>query len=273
MRTLALTLAYDGTAYAGWQRQRNGVSIQQVLEEALAAIEEAPVTVHASGRTDAGVHALGQVVSFRFRHPLACDALHRALNARLPPSVRVLDVADRPAPFHGRYSATTKVYAYRIWNARLADPFEAQRSWHVVQPLDVDAMRQALAAVVGTHDFAAFQGSRSFVRETVRTMYEVRIDEVHPAVEAQAAVHAAPGRVLVCHLSGNGFLRHMVRAVVGTIVEVGRRHRAAGDMARIVASRDRRQAGRTAPAHGLFLVRVEYADHAAPRLEVGDNDR
>ena len=273
MRTLALTLAYDGMPYAGWQRQREGTSIPQLVEEVLASIEGAPVTIHASGRTDAGVHALGQVVSCRLRHPISCHSLQRALNARLPPSIRVVAVEERAARFHARFSATAKSYAYRIWNARVEDPFEAQRAWHVPVALDVEAMRQALPAVVGTHDFAAFQGPRSVVRDTIRTMLEARLDDLSPRVDARAAVHATRGRLLVLHLRGTGFLRHMVRALAGTLVDVGHGRRPPADMARVLAARDRREAGRTAPPHGLFLVRVEYADETAPQLEVGDGGR
>lgn len=266
MRTLALTLAYDGTPYSGWQRQRSGVSIQQVVEEALASIEEAPVAVHASGRTDAGVHAIAQVVSCTLRHDIACHDLLRALNARLPPSIRVIAVDERPAHFHARFSATGKQYAYRIWNSRIEDPFESQRAWHVPVPLDVEAMRQALPALVGTHDFAAFEGPRSTVRDTVRTLTAARLEDLAPRPDVRAAVHASRGRLLVLHLGGTGFLRHMVRAIAGTLVEVGHGRRPAASMADVLASRDRRRAGRTAPPHGLFLVRVEYAggDGAAP---------
>ena len=264
MRTLALTLAYDGTAYAGWQRQRNGVSIQEMVEDVLASIEEAPVTVHASGRTDAGVHALAQVVSCRMAHLIPCDVLVRAMNARLPASIRVIDASERPPRFHARFSATRKAYAYRVWNARIEDPFELRRAWFVPQALDLDAMRAALALLVGTHDFAAFEGPRSSVRDTTRTVTEARLDECRPADGSEGVVHAAPGRLLVCRVVGDGFLRHMVRTIVGTLVDIGRGARPSADMATILASRDRRQAGPTAPPHGLYLVRVEYADQTDP---------
>lgn len=273
MRTLALTLAYDGTAYAGWQRQRNGMSVQQVVEEALAAIEEAPVTVHASGRTDAGVHALAQVVSCRITHQIACDLLVRAMNARLPPAIRVIDATERAPRFHARFSATGKAYAYRIWNARIEDPFERQRSWFVPQGLDLEAMRTALAVLVGTHDFAAFEGPRSAVRDTTRTVIAARLDPCEPEGGSETMVRAVPGRLLVCRIARDGFLRHMVRAIVGTLVEIGRGTRPADDMPGILASRDRRRAGRTAPPHGLYLVRVEYADGTAGPLEAGGGGR
>ncbi len=271
MRTIALTLAYDGSGYAGWQRQRNGVSIQQVVEEVLASIEEAPVTVHASGRTDAGVHALAQVVSCRMAHLIPCDVLVRAMNARLPSAIRVIDAAERAPRFHARFSSTQKAYAYRVWNARIEDPFEHQRAWFVPQALDLEAMRAALAVLVGTHDFAAFEGPRSSVRDTTRTVIEARLDECRLAHGTEGVVHAVPGRLLVCNVVGDGFLRHMVRTMVGTLVDIGRGARPAASMADILASRDRRQAGRTAPPHGLYLARVEYADHVAPPLEVGDD--
>jgi len=170
MRVLKLTLAYDGTRFVGWQRQAQGESIQGALEHALARFEGAPVTVHGAGRTDAGVHALGQVASARvtFTHDVA--TLTRALNAQLPEEIRVLRVEDAASDFHARFSARSKTYEYRMRHAAIADPFTRAYEWHVGQGLDVDVMRTAAAALVGTHDFAAFRSAGTETDGTIRTI-------------------------------------------------------------------------------------------------------
>jgi len=248
MRTLKLTLAYDGTGLVGWQRQAEGISIQGLLEDALAPIEHAPVAVHGAGRTDAGVHALGQVASvvLHASHPAA--VLQRALNAVLPPAVRVLDVVDAPPDFHARFSALAKTYEYRIVNAPFVSPFLHRYVWHVPGSLDVDAMRAAASALAGTHDFAAFQAAGSVVSRTTRTIHRIDLDAGGRA-----------GRPLAIRIGGDGFLRHMVRNIVGTLVEMGAGRRGPERMAAILASRDRARAGSTAPAQGLYLVEVRYA--------------
>jgi tRNA pseudouridine38-40 synthase len=247
MRSLKLTLAYDGTAYVGWQRQASGVSIQGLLEQALEPIEGTPVTVHGAGRTDAGVHALGQTASVRLVTTLDCATLARALNAVLPPDVRVLEAEEMPAGFHARFDATGKVYEYRIVNAPIVSPFITRYVWHVVPALDLDAMREAARPLVGRHDFAAFQGAGSSVHTTERT---VRRLEWEPG--------GGDDQPIVLRIEGDGFLRHMVRTIAGTLVDVGLRRWPAARVAEILASRDRTRAGATAPPHGLFLVRVRY---------------
>lgn len=250
-RTIRLTLAYDGTAYVGWQRQPNGTSIQALVEQALEPIEGAPVAVVGSGRTDAGVHALGQVASVRLGHPLSTGALVRALNARLPEDVRVLDAAEAADDFSARFSATGKTYRYRILAQPLGDPFERRYAWHVPQPLDTAAMEAALAALPGERDFASFQAAGSSVASTVRCLTAAALSlETRP-----------PGRhvsVIACEFSATGFLRHMVRNLVGTLVEVGAGRRSVASVAAALEARDRSAAGITAPPHGLFLVRVDY---------------
>jgi tRNA pseudouridine38-40 synthase len=245
MRTIKLTIAYDGTTYVGWQRQATGESIQGLLEDALSTIDGRQVTVHGAGRTDAGVHALGQVASAR----LACGhdeaTLLRALNAKLPASVRVFDVRVVPDDFHARFSATGKTYEYRIWNGPVVPPVLRLYTWHVPQPLDVPRLQHAAAALPGEHDFAAFQGSGGMTHSSVRRLVSA------------TWLTAADGS-LVFEIAGEGFLRHMVRSLAGTLVEIGLRRRDAGDIARLLATRDRSGAGRTAPAEGLFLVKVEY---------------
>src|SRR5262245_31750183 len=245
MRTIKLTVAYDGTGYVGWQRQAAGESIQGLLEDVLTKIDNRAVTVHGAGRTDAGVHATGQVASARIQCAHDEATLHRALNATLPPAVRVFDVRVMPDEFHARFSATGKAYEYRIWNGPVVPPTERLYTWHVPQPLDVTIMQSAAAAIPGEHDFAAFQGARSATHTSVRRLIS-------------AGWRAAPDGSLVFDIAGEGFLRYMVRSLVGTLVEIGHRRRDAGDLARLLTTPDRSAAGRTAPPEGLFLVKVEY---------------
>jgi len=245
MPRFKITLAYDGTDFVGWQRQAAGVSIQGLLEDALAELDEAAVTVLGAGRTDAGVHALGQVAAFTLTRAIAADAVGRALNVRLPLSVRVLEAEEVPADFHPQFAATSKTYRYRIWNSDVVSPFERLYAWHVFGALDVAAMNEAARVLEGTHDFAAFQGTGSDVKTTERTVFSSLVVSNHEPVI----------RYEVC---GGGFLRHMVRAMVGTLVEIGRGRRSPDWMREVVASRKRSDAGVTAPAAGLFLVRVDY---------------
>ena len=247
MRTIKLTVQYDGTEYVGWQRQENGTSIQELLEDALEPIEGSPVAVHGAGRTDAGVHALAQVATTTLSTRLDCVTLIRALNAVLPSDVRVLAAQEMPAGFHARFSATGKLYEYRIVNAPFVSPFIQRYAWHLVPPLDIDAMREAAAPLAGTHDFAAFQGAGSSIVMTERTVRRIEWQD--------GGGYDLP---LVLRIEGDGFLRHMVRNIVGTLVEVGLGRWPAGCIPDILASRDRTFAGATAPAKGLFLVRVDY---------------
>jgi tRNA pseudouridine38-40 synthase len=259
MRTLKLTVAYDGTALVGWQRQAEGVSVQALLEDALARFEGAPVTVHGAGRTDAGVHALGQVASVRvtFHHDPA--TLLRALNAQLPPDLRILAVEEAEPGFHARFGARSKTYRYLIRNAPIAPPFERAFVWHIPQPLDVAAMQRAAAAFVGTHDFACFRSIGTDQPDTVRTVTASSIVATgEGAIGADVLAVPTGGRLLIYEVSGDGFLRHMVRAMAGTLVEVGRGWRDPAAMSELLRAGDRAAAGATAPPHGLALVRVVY---------------
>ena len=258
MRTITLTLAYDGTRYIGWQRQAEGTSIQGLLEAALARIDDRPIAVAGAGRTDAGVHALGQVASFELAHPLPLDALARAVNARLPEDVRVRSAEERPAGFHARFSAIGKTYRYRLRTGPHEDPFDCRFAWHVPQRLVVPEMARALEAIEGRHDFCAFQAAGSDVKTTVRAVTHAGLRPVVAGPGWPFVPPDAAGGLLEVEISADGFLRHMVRTIVGTLVEIGRGRRPASDMARVIGSRDRAQAGPTAPPHGLFLVGVEY---------------
>ena len=247
MRTLKLTIQYDGTGYVGWQRQAEGASIQALIEDALAPIEGRPVTVHGAGRSDAGVHALAQAASVTLTAALPPDALARALNAVLPADVRIAGVEEVGAAFHARFSATGKIYEYRIVNGPFISPFLVRYAWHIPQRLDVDAMRSASNHLVGRHDFAAYQGSGSTVHSTERT-----IESIEWRAGAGADVP------LAIRITGDGFLRHMVRNIVGALVEVGAGRWDGGRPLEALRSRSRAHGARTAPAHGLFLVGVRY---------------
>jgi tRNA pseudouridine38-40 synthase len=244
MRTVKLTIAYDGTEFVGWQRQENGVSVQGLIEAALSAIEGAPVNLHGAGRTDSGAHAVGQVASARLAASIADAQLMRALNAHLPDAIRVTAVSTEADDFHARFSAVSKAYEYRIWNGPTLPPFIRLYAWHIPEPLDVAAMREATRAIVGEHDFAAFRGARALNHTTVRTI--------------SSAAWTTEGEALTLAVAGSGFLRYMVRSLAGTMVEIGRGARPVDHLARLLRSRDRAAAGRTAPPHGLFLMKVDY---------------
>jgi tRNA pseudouridine38-40 synthase len=246
MRTLKLTIAYDGTNYVGWQRQANGMSVQQAVEEAMAPLlsDGLPPGVAGASRTDAGVHAIQQVASVNFDSALPVDNVLRALNVRLPFDIRVLTVDEMPLGFHARFHARGKTYRYRLVRSSVLLPFDRAYVWHTPELRDVDAMRVAAAHLVGRHDFASFQARGSNTVDTRRSIERLDV--------------AAAGDEVVVEIAGNGFLRHMVRAIVGTLVEIGSDLRPPGDMARIVGVRNRQAAGPTAPARGLMLMAVRY---------------
>jgi tRNA pseudouridine38-40 synthase len=252
--TFKISVAYDGTDYVGWQRQLRGPSIQGVLEEALRTLDPRGVTVTGAGRTDAGVHAEGQVASFSIDRAIAADALVRALNSRLPPDVRVLRAHEVPAAFHARFQALAKTYRYRIWNADVCSPFERRYAWHVPGTLDVGAMAAAAKMLEGRHDFGAFQAAGSETHSTEREILRSRV-----IASEGTGDHDAIGSLVTYEICGTGFLRHMVRIIVGTLVEVGRGRRTPQWVWSVLVSRDRARGGPTAPAGGLVLVAVDYA--------------
>ena len=244
MTAFKITLAYDGTHYVGWQRQDNGISVQGLLEDALRELDGREVAVAGAGRTDSGVHALGQVASFSLERVIGGEALVRAVNARLPPDIRVLAAEPVAPEFHARYLARRKTYRYRIWNAAVANPFERAYAWHLIDALDRAAMDAAARCLEGRHDFAAFQAAPVTTRTSVRTVMSSRVGGESP--------------LIVCEITGDGFLKHMVRAIAGTLVEIGRGRAPVAWMDEVLASRDRGRAGPTAPPEGLFLVSVDY---------------
>jgi tRNA pseudouridine38-40 synthase len=245
MRTIKLTLAYDGTNYVGWQRQLNGVSVQQLIEEALAPLSGGvPPTVVGAGRTDAGVHALGQVATVNLDTDVPASGIQRAINVRLPADIRAIGAVDAPPGFHARYHARAKTYRYRMATTSVLSPFDRWFVWHAPEPRDVEAMRVAARALVGRHDFASFQARGAAVRETVRTIHRLDVTE--------------RGAEIVFDVEADGFLRHMVRAIVGTLADVGAGLRPPEAMPAVIAACDRQAAGQTAPASGLTLVTVTY---------------
>jgi tRNA pseudouridine38-40 synthase len=248
-RWLKLTVAYDGTAYAGYQFQPNLPTIQGSLQQAWADITGETPKLTASGRTDAGVHALGQVVGVDTASVLPPERLLRGLNARLPEDIVVTEVAKAPPGFHATHDALRKLYRYQIYCHRVRPVFERRTTWHFPQPLDVQAMQAAAQLLVGRHDFASFETAGSERSTTVRTLS--RVDVI---------VHAdAPWRIDV-EVEGDGFLYNMVRGIVGTLVEVGRGARPVHWMSGVLAACDRRMAGPNASPQGLVLVRVDYRD-------------
>jgi tRNA pseudouridine38-40 synthase len=237
-------VAYDGTEYSGFQRQTNALTVQEALEAALARITQETVTVLAAGRTDAGVHATGQVVAFdtAWRHGL--DDLWRALNAVLPADIAFLQIEEAAPDFHPRYDARSRRYRYTVHNAPVHDPLTRRYSLHVAASLDVAAMRRAAKLLVGTHDFAAFGRAPKLDSTTVRCVLVAEwggdAPQLHFVIEA------------------NAFLYRMVRSIVGTLLQVGRGGMAVEEFSAVLASRDRDRAGPTAPPHGLCLVEVKY---------------
>ncbi len=243
-RHIALVVQYDGTDYAGFQRQPDVPTIQVELEGALSALLREPIHLVAASRTDAGVHALGQVVAFWTSNPIPVERIPVAANGILPEAVAVVEAAEVPAEFHPRFDAIGKLYTYRILNRPLRSPFICRYAWHVNRPLDVEAMREAAEVLVGEHDFAAFCASGSSVKNTVRHLYRLDID--------------TEGDVVEFRFGADGFLYMMVRIIVGTLVQVGLGEASVEWVSHVLGSGDRRLAGPTAPPQGLCLVRVDY---------------
>ena len=248
MKRILLSVEYDGTAYAGWQRQQNGLAVQQVLEEKLALACGAPVSVVGSSRTDAGVHALAQQVHFDTDSSIPPEKYPFVLNNLLPPDIRVRSGRLVPADFHARFLSCGKTYTYRIMNSRHASALYRNLTWHVPVPLDVKAMRDSLPALAGRHDFSAFQAAGGTAKTTVRTL--------DPPALLQ------DGNLLTLKVSGNAFLYNMVRIIVGTLVEIGLHRLEPDAFARALDTGNRLDLGMTAPPHGLELTEVRYPEAA-----------
>ena len=244
MRNIKLTVEYEGTQYLGWQRQPQGMTIQEALEEALEKITGVKTSVTGAGRTDAGVHACGQAANFRTDSDLAVERFQGALNALLPRDIVVLAAEEATVDFHARFSAKSKLYHYTIRNRRTRPALSRDFCWHVRWPIQIVPMRRAMTHILGKHDFAAFQSANAASDTTVRTVFRAdwtkNFDLLTFAIEA------------------DGFLYNMVRAIVGTLVDVGRGRITPEEFGAIVKSKDRRRAGRTAPPQGLWLMRVRY---------------
>ena len=252
-RNVRLLVQYDGTDLHGFQRQKGDLSVQEALERAIRQVTGEEPLLAAAGRTDAGVHALGQVVTFRTAARLPLERLPWALNAHLPPAIVVQSAAEVPPDFHARFSAHAKTYRYAIQNSRFPVPLLGRYAYLWREPLDVAAMREAARHLVGRHDFAGFRATGSSARTSVRSVLDCR-------VEAEPLEGTADGRLVTIWITADGFLYNMVRIVAGTLLEVGTGRRPPDDLPAILASRRRDEAGKTLPPHGLCLVQVDYGD-------------
>lgn len=259
MPRFKLTLEYDGTEYVGWQVQKNGPSLQAKLQDALARLLGERVDVAAAGRTDSGVHALGQVVAFTTARALPLKAFHMGLNGILPPDIAVVGAEQVRDDFDPRRWSLGKRYRYLISNRRTRSPLRRRTHWELFAPLQVDAMREAAGCLVGRHDFSAFRAADCQAPHAVRELRAV-------TVEARGADE------LAIEVEGTAFLKHMVRNIAGSLVDVGKGRREVAWMTQTLASKDRTQAGPTAPAHGLFLVEVKYGGGPPAHATAGEED-
>jgi tRNA pseudouridine38-40 synthase len=244
LRTLRLVIEYDGTDFSGWQRQLGQRTVQACLEEALLAMTGESVRVTGAGRTDAGVHAEGQVASVKVRAGIPAGGFLRGLNTHLPPDMVVRELSDVEPSFDARRSARGKTYRYLIWNHLVRSPLRGREAWHFRAPLDAHAMREAALAFVGEHDFSAFRASDCERKSTVRLMRSFHVDR--------------QGALITCEVDGTAFLKNMVRIMIGTLVAAGQGELDGPGVRRLLAGGDRTKSGVTAPAHGLTLVRVHY---------------
>lgn len=245
LNNFKLTIEYDGTAYNGWQRQKTGRTIQGEIEKAISVITQQKVTLAGAGRTDAGVHALGQVANFVCDTMLEPGAFIKGLNSLLPGNIIIRDCVSEHKDFHSRYDAKSKIYNYRILNREIPSAIERHYTWFIRKKIDVEAMQKAASHLVGTHDFKAFEGTGSPRKSTIRSVL-------------RAGIILKKVDLIIFDIEADGFLRFMVRNIVGTLVGVGLGKITSGDFKGILESRDRGNAGITAPPQGLFLVEVKY---------------
>ena len=243
MRNIKITIQYNGKNYCGWQKQNNSPGIQGTIEKAIFDITREEVKITGSGRTDAGVHALGQVANFKINSQIPVDRIPNALNAKLPKDISIVKAEEVDEDFHSRYSAKKKTYRYQIYNSLYRSPIYADISYPVKYDLDIDKMKKEAKSLIGTYDFKGFMSSGSSVTDTVRTIYNIEVSKSED--------------LIIIEIEGNGFLYNMVRIIAGTLVDIGR-GRIAEKMSTIIESKSRSMAGHTAPAHGLFLKKVDY---------------
>ena len=245
MRNIKLTIQFDGTQYHGWQTQSGDRTVQQTAQDVLSQILNSPIKIHGSGRTDAGVHALGQVAHFLTDSDMDLKSLIRGANSLLPRDIVVRKAEEAEPGFHARFSATNRVYWYLIWNFPDSSPFYYRYSWHIMQPLDVSAMREAAQCLKGVNYFSSFQGAD---REDIKPVREVKAVRLKKARK----------HMLIFEIQANAFLKHMVRNIIGALAEVGKGGVTPDGFKEIFEKRNRGVAGATAPAHGLFLKEVRY---------------
>jgi len=245
MRNIKLLIEYDGTNYQGWQVQPEGPTIQGILEEKIGLLTGEPVQLFGSGRTDSGVHALGQVAHFKTQSQMDIRTIQRALNSLLPPDIVIQKAEEVDEGFHARKHSKSKIYEYRILNRNLRSAFHCGYVWHIPQKLNLTEMRKATQSLLGQHDFSAFRTVGSPTQTTVRKVI-------------RAEWKGGRGGLIRFEIEANGFLKQMVRSIIGTLVEIGKGKMKAADLRRILNSKDRKEAGPTAPAQGLFLKEVKY---------------
>ena len=243
MRNIKITIQYNGKNYCGWQKQNNSPGIQGTIEKAIFDITREEVKITGSGRTDAGVHALGQVANFKINSQIPVDRIPNALNAKLPKDISIVKAEEVDEDFHSRYSAKKKTYRYQVYNSLYRSPIYADISYPVKYDLDIDKMKKEAKSLIGTYDFKGFMSSGSSVIDTVRTIYNIEVSKSED--------------LIIIEIEGNGFLYNMVRIIAGTLVDIGR-GRITENMSTIIESKSRSMAGHTAPAHGLFLKKVDY---------------
>jgi len=243
-RNIKLIIEYDGTNYQGWQRQKNVPTIQKAIEDAISYMTHEKIKVIAAGRTDSGVHALNQVANFRTHSKIPVGGFVKGLNSLLPPDIVIKDASDVPMGFHARYSCKAKTYDYYIVNGTTPSAIHRNYSWFVPQILRLAPMRRCLKFIIGKHDFSSFQAAGSSIKDSIREIYDAKLKKQND---------------LIClSIEADGFLRHMVRNIVGTLVDVGTGKKSPSDFAAILASKNRALAGVTAPPQGLFLREVRY---------------
>lgn len=249
MRRIKLVVAYDGTNYCGWQVQPNGISIQKTLQNAIEDLVGGKICLTGASRTDAGVHALGQVAVFDTAKAIPQERFAMAINQRLPKDIVVQSSCEVPQDFHPRYTSLQKTYVYRILNSRMPLPCERLYSWFVPKPLNIQAMQKAAACFVGKHDFLSFRSQRTDVEDTVRTIYSMDVS----AVQRESA-----GGILEIRVTGDGFLYNMVRIMTGMLVKIGHGQKSEEDILKAFENPQPRAAAPTAPAHGLTLMEIRY---------------